>query len=210
MRTARSRVEGIGRRAAHGARRDGVFGAMASHAAGGLGLRFTEALANSIETGRAEARFPVIETIVYANRLLGQRLGREAAAEVVRGEASGDCATSGAAGLDRSGIRRMVLARGRVTRSVRRWSALARAARARDRWHDAGPWAAVLILSAPAITLGRCLHFRPDLSRFQVDLEAEIHLVDIRRALIGSHADRARRRRADGGGEFRSTLASAT
>ena len=123
---------------------------MASHAARRrLGLGLTEALAISIETGRARRPvFRVIETIVAPPSLLGQ-VRPEAAAEVVRGEALATCATSGAA--EPRSFRQPAgwFCAGRVTVPFAhgaRWLALP--VRGID-GNEPGPWAAVLDLSAP-------------------------------------------------------------
>ncbi len=86
----------LGRRLAE----HGLFGVIAAPEEGGLGLGLVDALAIAIETGRAQARFPVIETMVAAAILAQARSPGVAA--VLEGREIAACA-SGTAELVAAG-----------------------------------------------------------------------------------------------------------
>src|SRR5690606_36765235 len=68
--------------------------------AGGLGLGLTDALAIALEAGRAQTRFPVIETIVAARLMAECR--PEAVAPVLNGEEIAVCSSAGEIALSLS------------------------------------------------------------------------------------------------------------
>lgn len=152
----------------------GVFGIMTPAAAGGLDLGLTEALAISLEVGRTQARFPVIETIVALRLLAGTRPA--AAEQVLRGEQIATCAAAGDATLvsAKSGL----LVRGRVTvpfAGDARWLVVpVRKAESEE------SWAAAIDLAAPGIAVSRVPEFDLTYPMFHIELDTPIEPSDAR------------------------------
>lgn len=132
----------LGRRlAAHG-----LFGAMAAPEAGGLGLGLTDALAIALETGRAQARFPVMETMAAARLLAGVRPA--ALAAVLEGRELATCASGEAELVTAAAGARLHGAVLAPYAKDARW--LAVSVRRADR-NEPGPWAALVDMRAADI-----------------------------------------------------------
>lgn len=167
---ADSAIPDLGRRLGE----HGVFGVMTSAKSGGLGLGLTEALVLSIETGRAQTHFPAIETIVAA-RLLG--LTRPAAAErILSGEQIATCASASDAVVMFTGSGSLL--RGHATvpfAGHARWLALP----VRKDGNEPGPWAAVVDLASPGITVSHAPEFDLTYPMFRVMLDTPIEPAEV-------------------------------
>jgi len=153
----------------------GLFGVFAPAAAGGLGLGLTEALAISMETGRAHAPYPVIETIMAARLLADTR--PSVAAQVMRGELIATCASSGEVEVVANGGQPLL--RGSVMVPFAhhaRWLALP--VQRADR-NEPGSWAAVVDLAGRGVSISPASEFDLTYPVFRVALGACIEPTDI-------------------------------
>jgi alkylation response protein AidB-like acyl-CoA dehydrogenase len=148
----------------------GVLGVMTPENAGGLGLGLTDALVVSLETGRAQANFPAIETIAAARMLAAVR--PEDAARVLGGEEIATCAASADAELVPAlgGLR----LRGHAFvpfAGQARWLVLP--VRRADS-NESGAWVTVVDLAAPGVSIGDDSSFDLTYPMSRVAFEAAI------------------------------------
>lgn len=155
--------------------RQGVFGVMMPEDSGGLGLGLAEALVIALETGRAQVRYPVIETIAAAGMLA------QARPAVAEGILSGEQIATFAASGD---VELVTGAKGAVLRGQAivpfaedaRWLVLPVRKAASN---DPGHWAAIVDLTAPGISLSPVPEFDLTYPMFRVALEAPVEPSDV-------------------------------
>jgi alkylation response protein AidB-like acyl-CoA dehydrogenase len=153
----------------------GVFGVMSAQVPSGLGLGLTEALAVSLETGRAQASFPVIETIVAARALAANR--PVIAEQVLTGELIATCATSADAELVPAGNGTQLRGHALVPfGGLARWLLLP--VRRADS-NEPGPWMTAIDLTAYGISVSHASDFDLTYPMFRVDFETAVDPVDI-------------------------------
>jgi alkylation response protein AidB-like acyl-CoA dehydrogenase len=154
----------------------GVFGVMTPDVAGGLGLGLTDALAVSLETGRAQASFPAIETIVATRMIAAVR--PEAVARVLSGDELATCAVSADAelvpargGLELRGHALVPFA------TQARWLVLPVRRADSD---EPGPWAAMVDLTSRGVSISQASDFDLTYPMSRVAFETAIEPASVR------------------------------
>jgi alkylation response protein AidB-like acyl-CoA dehydrogenase len=169
--SAMSSIAELGRKLAG----QGVFGVMMPEDSGGLGLGLTEALVIALETGRAQVRYPVIETIAAAGMLAE---ARSAIAEgILSGEQIATFAASGDVELV-SGAKGTAL-RGQAVvpfADDARWLVLPVR---KSESNDPGLWAAIVDLTAPGISSSAAPEFDLTYPMFRVSFDAPLDPSDV-------------------------------